>query len=112
EPPRFADVAVCPHAILPPAAKRHEVAEDGVKEEAQPGAFASPFGPDAVHAVVPVAAADERQTVGAGGDPLVDGAHTMFEERPVLGGHPRLTVGLDLVWRKKRRLEKRHALVQ
>ena len=53
-----------------------------------------PAGADAVHAVVPVAAADERQAVGAGGEALVDRPHAVFEERAVLGGHARLAVRL------------------
>ena len=83
-----------------------------MQEEAEPGALAASCRPDAVHAVVPVAAADERQAVGAGGEALVDRANAMFEERAVLGGHARLAVRLVLVRREQRRLEERHALVQ
>ncbi len=43
-----------------------------VEEEAQPRAFAASLDADAVHAVVPVARADERQPVRAARDPLVD----------------------------------------
>ena len=83
-----------------------------MKEEAKPRAFASPFRPDAVHAVVPIAAADEREAVGSDGEALVDRPNAVFEERPVLGRHARLAVGLVRVWREQRRFQKRHALVQ
>ena len=83
-----------------------------MQEEAEPGAFASSGRSDAVHAVVPIAAADEREAVGAGGEALVDRPDAMLEERPVLGGHARLAVRLLRVRREKRRLQKRHALVQ
>ena len=83
-----------------------------MQEEAEPRAFAASLRSDAVHAVVPVAAADERQAVGAGGEALVDRPDAVFEERPVLGGHARLAVRLVRVRRQQRRLEERRALVQ
>ena len=52
-----------------------------MQEEAEPGALAASLPSDAVHAVVPVAAADERQAVGAGGQALVDRAQAVLEER-------------------------------
>ena len=60
QPLRIARVAVCAAVVVSTAAEWYEVAEDVVKEEAQPRAFPSPFRPDAVHAVVPITAADER----------------------------------------------------
>ena len=83
-----------------------------MKEEAKPRALASSCRSHAVHAVVPIAAADERETVGAGREALVDRPNTVFEEGPVLGGHARETVRLVRVRRKKRCLQERHALVQ
>ena len=83
-----------------------------MQEEAEPGALAAPCRADAVHAVVPVAGADERQAVRAGGDALVDRPDAVLEERAVLGGHARLAVGLVRVGREQRRLEERHALVE
>src|SRR2546428_12572274 len=112
ETPRFIHVPICPDSVLPRAAEWHEVGEDVVKEEAEPRAFAASCWADAVHAVVPVAAADEGETVGSGGEALVDRPNTVFEECPVLEGHARLTVRLLHVRRKNRCLQERRALVQ
>ena len=57
-----------------------------MEEEAEPGALAAALPAHAVHAVVPVAAADERQAVRAGGQALVDRAQAVLEERAALGG--------------------------
>ena len=66
-------------------ADRRKRGEDGVQEEAEPRALAAALRPDAVHPVVPVAAADQRQPVRADGQALVDRANAMFEERAVFG---------------------------
>ncbi len=83
-----------------------------MQEEAQPAALAAPLAPDPVHAVVPVAAAEQRQPVGAGGDRLVDGAQTVLEERARFGGDRGLQVGLVGALVEQRRGEERHALVE
>ena len=71
--------------------------QHAVQEEAEPGALAAPRGPDAVHAVVPVAGAEERKAVRARGQALVDRAQAVLEERAVFGGHARQSVGFVLV---------------
>src|ERR1700751_3392628 len=93
-------------------AQRCKVREDGVKEEAQPGAFAASCRSDAVHAVVPIAGANERKTVGSGGKSFVDRSNTMFEECSIFARHSRLTVRFMRICRKERRFQKRRALVQ
>jgi hypothetical protein len=112
QPPRFVDIPVCPDHVGSRAAERREVGEDDVKEEAQPGALAPARRPDAVHAVVPIAAADQRKTVGSGREALVDRANTVLEERPVHLSHTRLAVRLLGVGRQDRRLEEWRALVE
>jgi len=47
---------------------------------------------DAIHAVVPVAGAHERQSVGAEGQAVTKGAHAVIVERPRLVGLRRLAV--------------------
>ena len=56
-----------------------------MEEEAQPGALAAAFAADPIHAVVPVAAADERQAMSSGGRGTVDGAETVLVETRSLG---------------------------
>ena len=83
-----------------------------MEEEAQPGALAAALPAHAVHPVVPVSAAEERQPVRAGGQALVDRAQAVLEERAALGGDARLDVGLLLVRGERWRFQERHALVE
>ena len=69
-----------------------------------------PAGADAVHAVVPVAAAEQRQAVRARRSmPLSIARMQCSKSVPPVGRHARLPVGLVHVWREQRRLEERHA---
>ena len=83
-----------------------------MEEEAEPDALAAPLPPDAVHPVVPVPAPHERQAVGARGEPAVEGAHAVLEERALLRRDAGLRVGVLRVRRERRRLEERDALVE
>jgi hypothetical protein len=69
---------------VPPGVRQlGESAEDVEEEPGQPDALPAPAAPDQVQPVVPIAAADERQTMGTEGQAtldrpgavLVDGAH-------------------------------------
>ena len=63
-------VGLRPRRLVARGAQRDERLQHGVDEEAgMPGAFAAPRRTHLVHAVVPVARAEERQPVGAGGEP-------------------------------------------
>src|SRR6185295_17996490 len=75
QPPRVVLVTRGAGDVVARAAERHEVNEDAVEEESEPRALATALRADAVHPVVPVAAADERQTVRARRQPFVDRAH-------------------------------------
>src|SRR3990172_2614098 len=77
----FAAVALAPCRVSSGDAERYEVAQDGVKEEAEPGALAAPRPSDAVHPVVPVTAAHEREAVDARRQPAVERAHAVLEQR-------------------------------
>ena len=66
--------------------------QGGVQEPAQPDALALARLADAVHAVVPVAGADQRQAVRAGGEAEVEAARAMLEQRRRLVG----LVGLEV----------------
>src|SRR6185437_11505440 len=89
-----------------------EAGEDGMQEPAEPHAFAPAQAPDVIEAVIPVAAADEGQGVAADGEAAVEGAGAMLEDGGVLGGGRGLEIGLGLVGRKERAIEKRHHLVE
>ena len=67
---------------------------------------------DAVHAVVPVAGADERQAVRAGGDAFLDGAAAVLEERAVFADDRRQVVSLVLALGQRRRRQERRLLVE
>jgi hypothetical protein len=56
-----------------------------VQEEAQPRAFAAPGLADAVHAVVPVAASEQRQSVRAARRAPFDGPYAVLEQGAVTG---------------------------
>ena len=60
-----------------------------MQKEAEPRALAAPCLADAVHAVVPVAAAEQRQPVRASRDAALDRAQAVLEQRAVFAGHGR-----------------------
>ena len=61
-----------------------ELRERRVQEPAEPDALALALASDAVHAVVPVAGAHQRQAVAADGEAAVEGARAVLEERRAL----------------------------
>ena len=67
--------------VLPRARQLGELREHIVKEKGQPDTFAAALFADQVHAVVPIAAADQRQAVFAEVQAVLDRAHAMFVER-------------------------------
>jgi hypothetical protein len=87
---------------------------DGAQEQpAEPDALALAALADPVHAVVPVAGADQRQAVGAGQlEALVEAAGAMLEQRGGVLGLHRLEEGVVLAGREGRAVEERHDLVQ
>ena len=89
EPPRLVPIARRQIAAFAPLAERRELVQHDDEEPAEPHAFAAAAVADAVHAVVPVAGADERQPVRAVVHRAVDGADAVLEERRALGGHAR-----------------------
>ena len=60
--------------------ERRKCRERGVQKPAEPDAFAPAVFSDAIHAVVPVARADERQAVVAACETLVERPRAMFEQ--------------------------------
>ena len=52
--------------------------EHVIQEKAQPDAFTPAFPADQIHAIVPVAGTDERQTAFAKGEPVQNGADTVL----------------------------------
>ena len=89
-----------------------ELAEVGVEEPAEPDALALAVRTDAVHAVVPVSRAHERQSMTPDREAPIEGPRAVLEEGRGFGGHLRLEVTIDLARRERRRRKKRHRLVE
>ncbi len=77
-------VAGGPAGVAAPLAQRREGVQHGVQEEAHPDALAAPLAADAVHAVVPVARAEQGQPVRPGRQPAVEGAAAVLVHAPRL----------------------------
>ena len=69
-----------------------EFAEDVTEEESEPHAFALAMLADEIHAVVPVAAADERQSMRAESQAVENRPHAMLVDARPFVGHVRQIV--------------------
>src|SRR5262249_52235186 len=70
-----------------------------------PDCLADAAAADAVHTVVPVAGAHERQTMWAEAPGIADGADTMLIERSLFFRRLRQAVRVFLSWRERRPFE-------
>ena len=105
-----------------PLARSHRMAhgvatgeglERGGQEPAEPDALADALLPDPVHAIVPVAAQNEWQTVFAGaGNCQIKRQRRVFVEASGFVARLRLEEGIVLARLQQRPLEKWHLLVQ
>ena len=77
--------------------ERREGAERRVKQPAEPDALALAKFADAVHAVVPVAGADQRQSVRADLEAGIEPARAVLEQRADLVGDRRVEEAVVLV---------------
>ena len=73
-------------SVVAAAGEFGELHQHIVEEESQPDAFAASMFADEIHAVVPIAAADEREAVGAEFEAVIDGAHAVLVERGGFSG--------------------------
>jgi hypothetical protein len=112
EPVALRPVARRARAVAARLAERGEGAQDEEQEPADEDALAAAVLADGVHAVVPVAAAHERQPVRPDGQAAVDRTQAVLEERRLLLRHGGLEVGLELAGRQRLRLEEGDLLVQ
>src|SRR5262245_3904330 len=71
-----------------------ECREYRVQEKSEPSAFTTAGFSDSVETIVPVATADERQSVGPDSQAFFDGTNTVLENRSFLLGDVGLQVGL------------------
>src|SRR2546430_5163781 len=55
-----------------------EFSEDVTKEESEPDAFALAVPPDEIHAVVPIAGSDQRQSMRAESQPMQNCSHAVL----------------------------------
>ena len=112
EPLAFAPPAVGSGGVAARGHDRAEIAQNLRHEPAEPHALAAAAVPDTVHAVVPVAGADQRQAVGAPGEPALDRANAVLVERRAFGRHLRLAVVFQLPRLELGCLQERHLHVQ
>ena len=89
QPSRLVPVDLREIASPAALADRGEVVQHGHEKPAEPHAFAAAGVSDAIHPVVPVSRADERQSVRAVFHRVRDGAHRVLEERRGFRGHAR-----------------------
>ena len=95
-----------------PPSKIDKLIEHIVKEKRQPDAFAFAFLADQVHAVIPVATAHERQTMGAERQTVVHRPDAMLVECGNFIGNLRQVVVRLLVGPQQPGTQKRHAFIQ
>ena len=89
-----------------------EVGHQPAKKPGQPHRFATPFDADAVHAVVPVAAAHQRQAVCAHAQTVVDGPRRVLVDRRLLRALLRRAVVVLGALGDHLALDEGHALVK
>src|SRR3990167_8782624 len=90
-----------------------EQLEGAQQQPAEPYAFALAAFADAVHAVVPVATADQWQAEFAGQlQALLEAPGAVLEQRGFFGGDHRLEEGIVLLGLQQRPVEERYLFLQ
>ena len=74
-----------------------ELLQDVREKPCQPDALALPLIADAAHAIVPVARADQRQSMEAGGGSLLNGPAAVLEYGRLIDRDRRLKIDLALL---------------
>ena len=92
--------------------QRRKVGHQLTQEPTQPDRFALSFNAYPVHAIVPVAAAHQRQSVAADPKAAVNGTGRMFKHRGPLGADGGRVIGIFSTARNGRAFKKRDLLVQ
>src|SRR5579872_4491084 len=83
-----------------------------VQEPREPDALSLAMLSDAIHAVVPVARAHQRQTVAAHIQAAVERSGAMFEQRSTGLRYSRLEIGLALAFRQQLTFKEGNCFVQ
>ena len=84
----------------------------GVQKPAEPDALAAARGADPVHAVVPVAGAEQRQAVRADGQARIQRAHAMLIQARRAESPRARRISSWLSARKRAAREERHVLIE
>jgi hypothetical protein len=92
-------------------AETREASDHRDREPAEPDALPHPGRADAVHPVVPIAGAHERQVVRAAGDATLECPLAVLKKRPGLGCEAEECVALTLLGSQRRAVEEGDALV-
>ena len=100
------------HRLIACARKGRERHERGVQEPPEPDAFTAPHLADPIHAIVPVARADQRQAVLPNGQAPLQRPRTVFEQRSGVVGGDGLKVRVLLTRSQCLALQKRHPFIQ
>src|SRR5207248_5212866 len=90
-------IAKCGRAVAARVAYRREAGEHTVQEKSEPGAFAASGRAHSVHAVIPIACAEEWKAVHASGHALLDRTDAMLEQRAVFMRYVRYAVGFVFI---------------
>ena len=98
--------------VLARARQLGKLREHIVKKKGQPDAFAAAFFSDQVHAVIPIAGADQRQAVLAKFQAVLDRAHAMLVERGRFLGAIRQIVIRFLFRHDRPGVEKRNLFIE
>src|SRR5262245_61407672 len=91
---------------------RGECREDCMEKETQPGTLSTAGPSDAVEAIVPVAAPDQREPVRPDRQTFFDGADAVFEHRSFKLGHVWLQIALLRVARQRWGFDEWHRPVE
>src|SRR5215213_2213556 len=106
------DTFVSKGLIAPSAGDNRESFQDIVEKESQPDAFSLTMLSDQIHAIIPVAAADEGQPVLAEAQAIANGPDTMLVKGgSFVGNNGSIIVGLFICpqWTT---LEERYSFIQ
>ena len=98
--------------VTVPVRQRSELAQHFVEEEAEPHAFPLALDADPVHAVVPVARADQRQAVLTKAESPPDGSHAVLVQAlSSKGATGQVIVGI-IIWIKRATFQESDRFVQ
>ena len=104
--------AQCAIKLTTRMAPRNKFAHYPTQKPAQPDRFTAPFYANAIHAIVPIATAHQRQTMNANTQTAINGACRVFVDRRTLGADRGHKVGIFSTLRDGGTIQKWNTLVE